>query len=47
MRPGTSAAPCGRAIVHWRHYDRGSHFSPHDAPEELVGDIREFFRSLR
>jgi epoxide hydrolase len=34
-------------IVHWRHYDRGSHFSPHDAPEELVGDIREFFRPLR
>jgi pimeloyl-ACP methyl ester carboxylesterase len=34
-------------IVHWRHYDRGSHFSPHDAPDELVGDIREFFRPLR
>ena len=34
-------------IVHWRHYDRGSHFSPHDAADELVGDIREFFRSLR
>ena len=34
-------------IVHWRRYDRGSHFSPHDAPEQLVGDIREFFRALR
>ena len=34
-------------IVHWRRYDRGSHFSPHDAPEQLVGDIREFFRVLR
>jgi epoxide hydrolase len=34
-------------IVHWRHYDRGSHFSPRDAPDELVGDIREFFRALR
>jgi epoxide hydrolase len=34
-------------IVHWRHYDRGSHFSPHDAPDLLVGDIREFFRALR
>jgi epoxide hydrolase len=34
-------------IVHWRHYDRGSHFSPRDAPDELVADIREFFRSLR
>jgi pimeloyl-ACP methyl ester carboxylesterase len=34
-------------IVHWRHYDRGSHFSPHDAPDLLVDDIRDFFRSLR
>jgi pimeloyl-ACP methyl ester carboxylesterase len=34
-------------IVHWRHYDRGSHFSPQDAPDVLVADIREFFRSLR
>jgi pimeloyl-ACP methyl ester carboxylesterase len=34
-------------IVHWRTYDRGSHFSPHDAPDLLVADLREFFRSLR
>jgi hypothetical protein len=34
-------------IVHWRHYHRGSHFSPRDAPDELVSDLREFFRSLR
>ena len=34
-------------IVRWSHYDRGSHFSPHDAPDLLVDDIREFFRSLR
>jgi pimeloyl-ACP methyl ester carboxylesterase len=34
-------------IVHWRRYDRGSHFSPHDAPDLLLADIREFFRSLR
>jgi epoxide hydrolase len=34
-------------IVSWNHYDRGSHFSPHDAPDLLLGDIRQFFRSLR
>ena len=34
-------------IVHWRAYDRGSHFAPHDAPDLLIDDIREFFRALR
>jgi pimeloyl-ACP methyl ester carboxylesterase len=34
-------------IVRWTRYDRGSHFSPHDAPDLLVADIREFFRELR
>jgi epoxide hydrolase len=34
-------------IVSWNRYDRGSHFSPHDAPDLLLGDIRAFFRSLR
>jgi epoxide hydrolase len=34
-------------IVSWNRYDRGSHFSPHDAPELLLDDIRQFFRGLR
>lgn len=34
-------------IVRWTHYDRGSHFAPHDASDLLVVDIREFFRPLR
>ena len=34
-------------IVSWNRYDRGSHFSPHDAPDLLLGDIRQFFRRLR
>ncbi len=34
-------------IVHWRHYDRGSHFAPYDAADLLVGDLRDFFRPLR
>lgn len=34
-------------IVSWTHYDRGSHFAPHDAPDLLLADIRRFFRDLR
>ncbi|GGV29955.1 hypothetical protein GCM10010182_61250 [Actinomadura cremea] len=34
-------------IVHWREYDRGSHWAAHDAPDLLLNDIREFFRVLR
>ena len=34
-------------IISWNHYDRGSHFSPHDAPDLLLADIRDFFRPLR
>jgi epoxide hydrolase len=34
-------------IVSWNHYDRGSHFAPHDAPDLLLDDLRRFFRPLR
>jgi epoxide hydrolase len=34
-------------IVSWNRYDRGSHFSPRDAPDLLIEDIRTFFRGLR
>ena len=34
-------------IVSWNRYDRGSHFSPHDAPDLLLDDIRQFFRGIR
>jgi epoxide hydrolase len=34
-------------IVSWNRYDRGSHFSPHDAPDLLIEDLRAFFRELR
>jgi epoxide hydrolase len=34
-------------IVSWNRYDRGSHFSPHDAPDLLLDDLRQFFRTLR
>ncbi|HEX6231576.1 MAG TPA: epoxide hydrolase [Jiangellaceae bacterium] len=34
-------------IVSWNTYDRGGHYAAHDAPELLVGDIRQFFAHLR
>jgi pimeloyl-ACP methyl ester carboxylesterase len=34
-------------IVSWNLYDRGGHWSAHDAPDLLVGDIRQFFAALR
>lgn len=34
-------------IVHWNEYDRGSHWSAHDAPDLLIADIQEFFRRFR
>jgi pimeloyl-ACP methyl ester carboxylesterase len=33
-------------IVSWNVYDRGSHWAAHDAPDLLIGDIRQFFGSL-
>lgn len=34
-------------IVHWSEFDRGGHFAAMEAPDLLVGDIRQFFRGLR
>jgi pimeloyl-ACP methyl ester carboxylesterase len=34
-------------IVNWSVFDRGGHFAASDAPDLLIGDIREFFRPLR
>jgi hypothetical protein len=34
-------------IISWNRYDRGSHFSPHDASDLLLADIRDFFRRVR
>jgi pimeloyl-ACP methyl ester carboxylesterase len=33
--------------VHWSEFDRGGHFAAMEAPDLLVGDVREFFRPLR
>lgn len=34
-------------IVSWNEYDRGSHHPTQDAPDLLIGDLRQFFRALR
>jgi pimeloyl-ACP methyl ester carboxylesterase len=34
-------------IVHWSEFDRGGHFAALQAPDLLVGDVREFFRLVR
>jgi pimeloyl-ACP methyl ester carboxylesterase len=34
-------------IVHWSVFDRGGHFAAMDAPDLLMGDLREFFRRFR
>jgi pimeloyl-ACP methyl ester carboxylesterase len=36
-----------RNIVSWNEYPRGSHWAAQDAPDLLLQDIRQFFRSLR
>jgi epoxide hydrolase len=34
-------------IVHWSDFDRGGHFAAMETPDLLIGDVREFFRTLR
>ena len=34
-------------IAHWSEFESGGHFPAMEAPEQLVGDIRKFFRVLR
>ena len=34
-------------IVHWSEFDRGGHFAALEAPDLLIGDVREFFRRFR
>ncbi|MCB5912371.1 alpha/beta fold hydrolase [Streptomyces pinistramenti] len=48
--PGDNAiqdlAKPSHVVTRWREYDRGGHFPALQAPEALIADIREFFRSL-
>lgn len=37
----------GHNITHWSDFERGGHFAAMEAPDLLIGDVREFFRGLR
>ena len=37
----------GNNIVSWSEFDRGGHFAALEAPDLLIGDMREFFRRYR
>ncbi|MGG1515643.1 epoxide hydrolase family protein [Paenibacillus oryzisoli] len=37
----------GNRIVHWSEFDRGTHFAVIDAPDLMIGDMRNFFRGMR
>ena len=49
--PGNNAirgiAEKQNTIVHWSEFDWGGHFAPMEAPDLMIGDLREFFRKLR
>jgi epoxide hydrolase len=34
-------------VVHWAEFSRGGHFAAMEAPDLLVGDVRDFFRQFR
>lgn len=34
-------------IVHWSSFERGGHFAAIEAPDLLLGDLRQFFRRFR
>jgi epoxide hydrolase len=34
-------------IVSWNVYDSGSHWAAHDAPDLLIGDVQQFFATIR
>ncbi len=36
-----------RNVTFWREHDRGGHFAAMERPDDLVADVREFFRPLR
>jgi hypothetical protein len=52
--PGKSGRGCvpegvgeENTITRWTDVDRGGHFAALEGPILLVGDVREFFRTLR
>ena len=46
-RPPLAWAQRQYNITHWKRFESGGHFAAMEVPEVLVGDMREFFRSVR
>jgi pimeloyl-ACP methyl ester carboxylesterase len=40
-------AEAANTITHWTDVETGGHFAAMEAPDELVGDVRAFFRTVR
>ncbi|HEX6569146.1 MAG TPA: epoxide hydrolase [Acidimicrobiales bacterium] len=40
-------AEAANTITHWSDFDAGGHFAAMEAPDLFVGDVREFFRTVR
>lgn len=47
FRPSRRWAEKNYNITYWREFDKGGHFAAFEQPEVMVGEIREFFRTLR
>jgi microsomal epoxide hydrolase len=41
------AQPLLPTLAHWTEFDRGGHFAAMEQPEQFVGDVRTFARTLR
>jgi pimeloyl-ACP methyl ester carboxylesterase len=46
-RPPCSAVARKYALVRWTDMPRGGHFPALEAPDDLVGELRAFFRGIR
>ena len=40
-------AEAANTITHWSDFSEGGHFAAMEAPDLFVGDVREFFRTVR
>ena len=47
VRSGRFADRDHKNIVSWNRYPRGSHYAAHLEPDQLAGDIRQFFAAVR
>ena len=46
-RPPRAWADAAYNITHWQRYEHGGHFAAMEVPDALVGDVRQFFATVR